>query len=345
MTAGTPGSSQIAELVRQLQPPADAALWVGTLWVHHVEAMVVVAEERLTLAELGVLRAVQTLGSATVAQVAELIGHPFAWLVRRLSEQGMLMPDATGRWRLTSWGERSLHEPQTPWPRWQRREFFFLHHPDGRPRFVAFTASGLSPLSESGGRDSEPKSSDADPAALAEAVRHCIQQTPDWKRAHHFPQNVQRLLADATEPPLPAWRSAARGRLEQISLAIVVQKDALRAFLVSPFTWGIAARDPIVCLTGRDAVTETFGDLLAEPDSESWHAAWRGWCQARGIPLPEASGIHFQRRGLTLVVSGHPLRPERLRALATDEEHWLLAGAGPLRCAARLEFGRPSPHP
>lgn len=347
MTAGSPGSSQIADLVRHLQPPADAALWVGTVLVHRVHAAVAVADQRPALAELGVLRAVQLLGSATTAELSDLIGIPLAGLIRRLTEQGILTADPTGRWRLTSWGERLLHQPQTPWLRWQRQEFFFLHHPDGRPRYAALTACVPGLFPESAGRDNQPKPSESELAALANVLRQCIQQSPDWKRTHQFPSHVQRLFLDALEPSAeaaPPWQRSIRDRMEQISLAVVVRREGLHAYLTSPFNWTVAVKDPVLRLASRDAVSETFGDLLAEPDSEDWHAAWRGWCQARGIPLPEASGIHFQRRGLTLVVSGHPLRPERLRALATDEEHWLLAGAGPLRCAARLEFGRPSPH-
>ncbi len=348
MSAGSPASPQIAGLVRHLQPPPDAALWVGTLRIHRLQATVPVADERPALPELGVLRAVRVLGSATTVELSELIGIPLASLVRRLGEQGMLTADPTGRWRLTPQGQRQLDEPQTSWPRWQRRKFHFLHHPDGRPRYIALTVSGPGPLAEPQGRGSEPKPSDLDAPALAEALDHCIQQSGDWKRLHRFPLEVRRMVPDAPEP----WAGAApRGcrpaavRNEQYSLAVVLHKDGLYAFLASPLTWTLAVRDPILSLTSRDAVAETFGELLADPDPESWHAAWRGWCQARGIPLPEASGIHIQRRGLTLVVSGHPLRPERLRALTMDEENWLLAGTGPLRCAARLEFGRPSPHP
>jgi hypothetical protein len=117
-------------------------------------------------------------------------------------------------------------------------------------------------------------------------------------------------------------------------------------------SWLVSPRHPVLTLDGMDAIREVLGEHLAEPSPEMWQSAWKEWCSSQGIPLAEAAGIRFQKRGIVLNVTGHPLRPERLRALAMDSsqaEQWLVAGTGPLWSVARIEFSsphgpRPAPH-
>ncbi|MCS6976418.1 MAG: helix-turn-helix domain-containing protein [Gemmatales bacterium] len=344
MTAAAPSlpnDRQIAELAHRLHLGPDSHLWVGTVLVHHVEATVrEYGGERLNVLELGLLRAVKVLGSASVQRLSEMLGLPTSAaerLCQHLSEHGLLAFMANHHWRLTPRGGQVLEDAETAAHRCRRRDFFFLRHPDGQPRFLHLAASGV-------GVNDLPHDWHFDLAWLEK----CIQESEAWKHRHGFPAEVLGVVrnTDTSDESLPPWCRIALDRAEQFCLIVVVHKEDLEAFLADPQSWNLATASPILRLKGRDALHETFGDMLALPDADSWHAAWRSWCQARSIPLPEAPGIQFQHRGTTLVVVGHPLRPERLRALASDagrEEHWLLAGSGPLRCAARLEFGLPRP--
>lgn len=339
-----PNSRELAGLRRQLHldAAADVTLYVGTLLAHHVEAAVLLRPSLPWNAlEIGLLKALQSRGSVASQELVELTGLPgpvVQRLTNRLANAGLIASAEGERWRIATRGNQALAIPETPAPKLARREFFFLQHPDGTPRYATLALGGV-PLPE------PPPGWDFDLGVLEE----CIRQPAEWKQRHRFPEDVEALVRPGSmeaHAGVAPWQTVATDRAERLSLAVVCHKDDLRAFLVEATTWTLATHAPILHLRGQMAMQETFGDLLSDPEADSWHAAWRNWCTERGVPLPEAPGVQFQRRGMTLMVAGHPLRPERLRALAADaghEEHWLLAGHGAFRCAVRIEFGSPRP--
>jgi hypothetical protein len=338
-----PSSRELAALWRRLQAPDAATCWLGTVLLHRVEALVLVqGPPLLGTLELGTLRALFAHEPASLPELEDRLGIGVTLAQRvlaALAESGLVEPADADGWRLTAAGRAQATGAAQPLQRGRRRVFTFLQHPDSFLSFLDLHASG-SPALEL------PFDWSFSPQTLAD----CIARAVEWKTAVSFPRDVWQLatLTDQ-EPTLAAvapWERVVFDRAEHLTLVLVARGAKIDGYQVNPADWQLAATEPVLTMSGGAAITETFRDLLHEPDAEAWQAAWREWCAAQGIPLAEAAGIRFVRRGMVLQVTGHPLRPERLRALAGDAnqvEHWLLAGTGPLRCAARLEFAAPQP--
>jgi hypothetical protein len=256
----------------------------------------------------------------------------------KLLTEGLIEAVGADGWRLTRIGSLLAEGQGSSGTHFQRDLFCFVQHPTGALRYLRLSQSGV-PLSDA------PAGWSFAPQLLAD----CVRQPTTWKARHHFPTEIVGIVTPQEEFPsstadVPAWQRVILDRAEQLTVALVVQREAVRGYVAEPEQWKLLSSEPVFVLSERLAVEEAFGDLLSEPDTESWHAAWKEWCASHGIPLAEAAGIRLVRRGVALQVFGHPLRPERLRALAADPaqpEPWLLAGTGPYRCAARLEFASP----
>jgi len=333
-----PSGRELAGLVRSLPQFPEAALWVGHLTIHRLEVPVLV-QETVPLAgvEKGILLALDSFGPSTLGRLQELLGLPQALLRNALGHLHRcgLVELQQDRWMLQSSVPCPADQPEAVVQRVCRREFFLLDHPDGCFRYVAWRA-GTGP-----GREATPTRL-PDPAV----VQEWLEAPSPWKARHGFPSDVVGLVRPKDpaipEEVCPGWKRIALHRAETYAVCILRLADRLTAHVVHPTTWTCAEATPALRMEDAEAIQETFGDLLAEPGQEQWHAAWRHWCTEHAIPLAEAPGVQFQRRGTTLHISGHPLRPERLRSLAASpdqSEHWLLAGSCGLRCAARIEFG------
>ncbi len=140
------------------------------------------------------------------------------------------------------------------------------------------------------------------PRWLAEA----IEQAPQWKRRHGFPEAVAALL------PRDDWHGVMTDFPERIYL-ILLQSAAerggtLRGFAVHPGSWALAATEPVLVLD--EGWHEVFPELSAEPALEDWRAEWLRWSQPHGLPAGEAEACRVQRSGLRVIVQA----PARLAA-------------------------------
>lgn len=336
-----PSSRELAGLWRSLNHADSADCWICHLLLHRVEAPVLVQapSARLPL-ELAALRALAACEPATAVDLERRLALGPA-LVRRvlgkLAEDSLVQSEGPERWRVSATGSRLAAGQGVAAQAFERAVFYFHHRPDGAVSYLHLRQPGT-PLTAT------PPGWSFAPRQLVE----CVQRPAEWKSRHHFPDAITEVLTLQSDlgtltPDLPAWQLVVLDRAEHLTLLVIVQDGSLHGYAVEPQSWKVSSTEPALVLNDRSAVTETFGDLLREPEAESWHAVWKEWCADHGIPLAEAAGIRLVRRGVVLQVTGHPLRPERLRSLVdpTQPEHWLLAGAGPCRCAARIEFAAP----
>src|SRR5262249_8398682 len=139
-----------------------------------------------------------------------------------------------------------------------------------------------------------------DPAVL----RRCVDQSPDWKRLHGFPEDVRAVLGpDAPEAPddPPVWRRVAVDQAAHLTPAPVgVRGEERRGFVVEPRGWLLSSARPALAMTG--GWPETFPEVAPGPSHEAWRGAWRTWCQGRGVAPPEAESCALSREGPLLRV-------------------------------------------
>lgn len=334
-----PSGREIAGLWRQVNAPGTADCWIGHLLLHRIEAPVLLdtPAARLPL-ELATLRALAASQPAETAQLEQrlALGHALARRVlASLHKDNLILAAGGDSWRLSATGTRLVTGLSTPTEAVSRSVFYFLQHPDGKVAYVHLRRPGT-PL------PATPPNWNFTPQHLVE----CTLRSSEWKQTHHFPKAVVRILtlhSDLTQlaPDLQAWELVILDQAETLTLLIVAEPHLLRGYALEPGTWNLVSAEPALILGPDSAIAEVLGDMMREPEMETWHAAWKEWCATHGIPLAEAAAIGLVHRGAALQVTGHPIRPERLRSLAGDAAHaepWLLAGAGPFRCAARIEF-------
>jgi hypothetical protein len=328
-----PSGRTLAAWWRQLAPQSPRSLAVAHLLLHHVEALVLTEHDAPPdpLAAF-VLRALADAPSFAIDDLERRLPVGRQLLGRVLAEASAagLVEAEAGRWRLTAAGRAG----GAAGAGYERRAFRFR---DGsQPQFV--------PLDVPPGHQVMPPPGwRFDPAVL----RHCVGQSHAWKRRHHFPAEVRAVLtSDASEAPdePPAWRRVVVDRPEHVVLALLViagetAEGELRGFAVEPRGWLLSGPRPALVM--GPGWPETFPEVAAGPSAEAWRGAWRGWCQARGVPPAEADACAISRDGVVLHVAAPRDVLGRLRSAngeAARDEVWLLAGEGTTRTAARVEL-------
>ena len=141
-----------------------------------------------------------------------------------------------------------------------------------------------------------------------------------------------------------AWRRVVLTRPEQFPVALLLTAagsdgERLLGLGIRQEGWLLQSREPALVLgqVWREVIPELAKDL----EADLWTQAWRSWCQPRGLPTGEVDACRFQYHSCRLRVLAPSRLIERLRALRSDvlkNEAWLLAGAGRLRTAARVEL-------
>ncbi len=350
-----PGSRKLAGWWRQLTPFQPRALWVGYLLLHHVEALVRLAQP-CPLEPLArfLLRALVLEGAdpARPDTPEALLGRLEATLhlgrgllrqaLRGLEAEGLIHATQAAPWEPTDRGRQALERGDYPRDRHERRTFWFLDPPagdEGRgrpPRFLAVhNSTGIPwPPAETAGFD-------------VRALEACVRQPPEWKQSHGFPAEVQEVLLLTPEPETnvpPPWRRVVIDRPEQVTAALVLTGTApagprLVGLAVNPDGWVLHSAAPLFTL-GADWA-ETLPELAEEPSLDVWRQALVAWLGPRTLPPADAAALTLERQGERLRVRTPPGVTERLRASRGEifkGEAWLLAGTGRLRPAARLEI-------
>ncbi len=348
MTAVTsfvyPGSRILAGWWKDLAPRRPRSIWVAHLFVHRVEALVKLREATpLDLLSLFVLRALALKAEATVGEIDQRLhlGSPFiSQVLRRLdSEQLVALQSGGDRACLRPAGRAAIERSAYDRDRLERRVFYFVEseQPERPPAFVPLRATPLSlPVPADEGKT-------FDPAWL----RSCMLRPAAWKREHGFPPEVQEIVpADLPANPGTspgAWRGVMVDRPEHLVVLFVLVGDrsdsaALRGHALRPEDWSVLD-EPLLSL--GNGWQETLPDLTVDPSADQWRSAWQAWCHPRALPSAEVDACRLERHGVNLRVEASSRLIERLRAARSDAvkgEAWLLAGAGRVRTACRIEL-------
>jgi hypothetical protein len=318
----------------QLTPFQPQSLWVGYLFLHHVEVPVLV--RRLETLDPLAHVALHTLPLSPVMTLDQLgrrlpVGQP---LLRRvladLTARGLAEAAGVAQWRVTAQGQHVARTGQREYDVFQRRGFYFVDQLAGRP--PAFLA-----LDQAPGRPWDaPAAWSFSPAVL----RDHLARSPEWKERHRFPPEVRHALTlDEAWPGTEPWQRVLLDRAEQLAVALA-GGAAWQGFALDPATWELTRTGPVFQWDSPQTAAEVLGDGLDEPGPDAWRAAWHAWCRARNISATEVAACRLVRHGTSLQVIAPAVLWERLRLPAGQvppAEGWLLAGDGLLRCAARLE--------
>jgi len=334
-----PGSRTLAGWWRQLLPHHPAAIAVGHLFFHRLEASVAVSRlksldrfSRLLLEalELELARAATNKELLTRLQArSHLEPAILHQILRRLQVEGLV--DMSDRWVPTPLGRHGLQHGHYPRETTERRVFHFLERCDavgqrtGPPHFLNLR-----------GIHAAPWHANAAHAFDAAWLRQCLDQPEEWKQTRGFPVDVVRVL----EQPAPgedasAWQRVLVDHPGQALAVLVLAGDAdsprVLGFAARQEGWQLHMTEPLLVL--ERGWEELFPELIG-PALDVLDRAWRGWAQAHGIPETEMR---------VLGLAGHRLQMQapasavaRLRAIKGDT--WLLLGAGHLRPALQLEF-------
>jgi hypothetical protein len=298
-------------------------LWLGSLWIHRVEARVRVARRRpLDALHAALLR---RLGVSPTMNGLHLEVQLLSRLTRELAAAGLLDRD-DGRWRVTEAGRQALAADAVVETAEERNEFTFVgDDSDRRLRYLRWQAPAVAPVAAEGA-----------PFDVA-ILNACVGQSPQWKAARGFPDDVVAVSA----PDASDWRRVVVDHVERCNVLFALctseTSPMLRGFPLRPD--GVAAKEP--ALTLGAAWEEVLPDLALAPPPEMWREAWRTWCQARNLPPAEVDACDVEWsedrvRVLAPAELGKRLRDAR--ADAVKGEAWLLAGAGAVRAAAVVEL-------
>jgi hypothetical protein len=339
-----PGSRVLAGWWRQLQPHRPAALWVGSLFVHRVEALIESIEPRpvdgLALQILEALAVDQAASEAHVPGADPLPGrlHLPAAAVRRLvsglAAQDLVQAHEPGGWRLSERGRAVLAARADRAPRRERRTFTFLERlsPAGR----RFSPPHFLPLAECPATAWEIDEAHRFDVALLGA---CLAESEAWKQQHDFPTGAHRILAPADDDVNGAWDRVVVDRPQRVAIALAASRDepALLGFAAELPAWQLHAEAPVLRLS--PPASAALPELTVSP--AAWQEAWRLWCRQRHLPQNEADACRLSLDGIYLDVHATESFTQRLLQSKTDllrDEPGLLAGDGYLRAAALLRL-------
>jgi hypothetical protein len=339
-----PGSRTLAGWWRQLVPLGPQALWVGHLFLHHVEALVAAVRSHpldpLHRFILQALAAEQT-GTPFLPPFLQRLdarlhlGSPLLrQLLRALATAGLAEPGAGDAWAVTALGREALARGEYALTGQERRVFHFVESAGGAgagPHFLYLNGhAGVPwPVGDDWGFD-------------VSVLRACVRQPEEWKQRHGFPQDVCEIL-DQLAQAAPAWERVIVDRPERLPVALVrtgppEHEAELLGFPVRQEGWALQVHHPVFAV--REDGLAPFADLESHPLEQACRQAWRAWCQPRGLPADEVEACALRPAGVRLHVAAPAPLVERLRVARSDAlkgEAWLLIGEGLLRAAAVLE--------
>jgi hypothetical protein len=346
-----PGGRVLAGWWKLLTPLHPRALWVGTLLLHHVEALVCVPQPaRLDPLPLFALKALALAPGESLERLNDRL-HLGSALLRQLVVQlegeRLIAAEEGGAWSLTAAGRAALANGEYLRDVDERRVFHFAE-PEQSDRPPAFLR-----LRDRRAPEPWPASDNwhFDVAVLQDAVR----RPAAWKERHGFPADVREVLLPAEGgPPFPEpppWQRVVLDYPEYLTVVLVlvpapVGGDQLLGFAVRREGWELEAGEPVFAQPDGAAL---IADLAVEPTADDWRQAWRAWCQPRGLPTAEVEACVLEPAGWRLRVLASGKLIDRLRSARSDAlkgEAWLIAGTSRLRAAARLELvegSRPIP--
>jgi hypothetical protein len=339
-----PSSRHLLGWWRELADLGPRRLWVGRLPVHRVEALAAVRRSRpldplrRALLHFLSLHSLSNNGEAPWPRL-QVDAPLLAQLLRGLAGQG-LVEGRTSDWVLTTAGRQALEANAILEMGHERRTFAFLD------RTAAHQAPHLLPLSPAASATPSAETWPFAPTLLED----CVRQTEAWKARWGFPADVEAVLLpegrEGAEPP--DWQRVVLDCPEEV-MTLLVEPSApaageptgplLIAFAVQPPNWALQRTAAVLELD--EGWEEVFAGLTEAPSVEQWKQAWRAWCQQRNVPAGEADASALEFTGNLLRVRAPQRLIERLRAARSDavkQEAWLLAGAGRVRSAARIDL-------
>ncbi len=334
-----PGSRTLASWWRQLAPLYPRALWVAHLALHRVEALVRL--NRMVHLDRVARMVLEALALRPAAALEDLEAHLHLGrlivrhLLQQLQTNGLAQLDESGRWRLTARGEHARRHGDYHDPVEERRALYFLDsgRADRPPEFVNLNPAGatLEPVAEN-----RPFN--------AAVLAHYLSQSPDWKRRHGFPLEVEEILSPHFSPEEGAnadWQRVILVRPEHLSAALVRTRSERReeriiGLAIQPKGWHLSTTPTLELDPVHSALAP---ELKSDLSPEAWRHAWTTWGQAHGLTAAEIGACHLERRDHRLVVSAARPLVERLRASRGEKgEAWILAGEGNIRPAALLDM-------
>jgi hypothetical protein len=338
-----PGSRVLAGWWRQLIPYRPEEVWVAHLALHRVEALVELTRPRrldpFTLLVLGALRLehARAPDGGALRRLDERL-HLGPGLVHQILQalrgEGLAAEKGAGGWSLTALGEQALEQGEYPQRTQERRSFHFVqprdNGPGASPHFLNLNNHNDLPAPVD-----EPW--EFDPAALEASVARAA----EWKARYGFPAEVSGVLGPGPGAAVTAWQQVIVDRPERLLTVLVrvTAPDRLLGFAVRPEGWVLQAGAPAFAIEGR--WDELFPEVNAGLPPVAWRRAWQAWCEPRSLPEAEVAACAVEPRGERLGIRAPARLIERLRAARSDAvkgEAWLLAGAGAVRRAARIEL-------
>jgi hypothetical protein len=335
-----PGSRTLAGWWRQLSPHHSLAFAVGYLFVHKVEAPVVVSRLRkIDRLALLVLKALELESAAAPAAPADPLSRlesclhldrqVLSQVLHGLQAEGLL--DILGNCQATARGRQGLQHGHYFTEASERRAFHFLERPepDGArrqpPHFVNLRGGGGT-LWHVNARHP------FDPAWL----RGCLGLSDDWKQTHGFPVDVLQIPEPSTEAAdESAWQGIIVDHPQQLLAGLVLAPDTdgprLLGFAAQQEGWRLQATEPILAVDrGWQELFPEFSELVPETLTRSWQQ----WAQVRGLTEADAAACSLAVTGQRLRVEAAAPVAERLHA---GRGEWLLAGEGYVRTALQVE--------
>lgn len=340
-----PGSRTLASWRRLLAPHVPEALWVGYLFVHRVEALAEWCEPHpLDPLVALVLQAVTLETSLSPpASLDDLLARldrrlhlgPAALrsVLENLSRLRLVELDSTSHVRITPEAQQALREGRLLAPTRGRRPFSFVERLDpagarlAPPHFLALQAAKGAPW-----HAQEPFEFDW--------LRAPTTAAPEWKTSFGYPAEIRTIVSPpAAAQDADAWQRVIVDATERTLVALLVARGRWLGFAGRPEGWALDAAQPILDLPQEARLS--FPDLAADPPNEAWRQAWLEWCQPRGLSLTDAAACRLSFAGEVVRIEAPGSLVQRLQASKSDifkGDAWLLAGAGFLRRAARMEL-------
>jgi len=336
-----PESRIIAGWWKELAPLQPRSLWMGELLLHRVEALVEL--QKTSIVDPLSLFVLKSLASTEVQQQEDIekklhVGLPLvSQILRRLQQEGLVLPDSPGFWRLSPLGRQALPEGRYVYSARERRVFSFLEseQPGSSPGYVSLLKpefDAVLPVEEGVRFD-------------IRVLEACVNAPPAWKKQHGFPEGVRELLITCKEPMGPlCWRQIAVDRPVSLWAVLILTQspaggDRLIALQVQENGWVLRGKEPVFAIDGDWRAL--LPELAREPTSEQWRESWRVFSQPFGLSAGEVNACALERRRHVLRIVAPNYLIQRFRPARNDPtrgETWLLAGSGRLRMAARVEL-------
>jgi hypothetical protein len=314
-----PSGRVLAGWWRNLASWKPRRLWLAHLILHRLEILAEVRSH--TAADLlapGVFRWLcRQDKSSSVEQIADGL-HLDRKLVRQavavLATRGHLVSEGD-RWRVVA--------EVTELPEVTHRERRCLSFLDGRPPvFFPLSTSQAVPLSPTGGWRFD-----------LGFIQHCIDQSPEWKRRHLFPEDLQGIVCEPNSQPSD-WTQVTIDHPEQLWLVLAEQASDVLVFPTRPNNWPLPG-EPLAKLP-LDA--PLLAQLTSEPNQETCRQAWLIWCKEHGLGSNEAESCRLELVGHRLLIGAASRLQERLRQFQRSDL-WLLVGLGRAKQAVCIDVG------